>query len=95
MDAIIFLSIPLITAIIAIFRARKGKKSFLLLTIVDWCYIIFCTIALLNALGNEDEATVFLGFKTIVVTIIIYFVTLYFTGKEAKKNESSENNSGK
>lgn len=89
MDAIIFLSIPLITTIIAIVRARKGKKSFLLLTIVDWGYIIFNTIALLNALGNGDNDTVYLGFKIIVVTILVYIVALYLTGKEAEKHKNS------
>lgn len=86
MDVLIYLAIPFLTVIIAFERASKGKKSFLLLTIVLGCFTIFNTIALVNALGNGKDTVVYTGIKIVVVTIIIYFVTLYMTEKEAKKH---------
>lgn len=91
MEAIIFLIIPIIALEISLVRAKKGKRSIILLTIIDGCYIIFSLIALLNALDKGYENVIYTAFKTIVVTIIAYVTSIYFAEKEAKKNNDENN----
>lgn len=87
MEILIFMAIPIVALIIASVRATKGKRSFLLLTIVAGCYTIFGTIATINAMGKDDDSA-YLCFKIVVVTIIEYIAAVIITGRLAKKNSN-------
>lgn len=87
MEALIYFGIILITIIIAEIRARKGKKSRALLTIVFLCITGFNLIAIINAYGYNDEKTVRTGIVMTGTILIVYFATIYITGKEAEKKK--------
>lgn len=92
----IYLGIPLIIVTVADLRSRKGKKSRALLTIIFVLLTLFNLIATLNAYGKGENKVVLTGIILIVADLIIYFVSIYITGKQADKHKkNSENSSGK
>lgn len=92
----IYLGIPLIVVTIADLRARKGKKSKALLTIVFILLTLFNIVATLNANGKGEDKVVLTGIILIAADLIVYFTSIYITGKQAEKcKKNSENSSGK
>lgn len=78
-----YFGIPIGIIVWAFFRAEKGKRSVVMLTITFGLQVAFNMIAILNSPGNQGILA--MGSILTLMQIICYFVIAYITNKNAEK----------